>query len=389
MKTALFVHDHCFLIDSSGNIYSEGKITDQVFDRYHIACEKVNVLSRLKETKDPSELVQIRKKNVFFFPVKGNGFSRIFSIFLLKNLKNIFSLVKDADFLILRLPSFLGISAFIFAIFMGKKYVVEMVGHPKKSIVASGKIKFFGKIFANIFSFLNYLAIDRALAVIYVTQKALQKDYPTRGLQYSISDINLSVRDNFFDKIGYEFKKNIPVVGMIGSYNNSYKGVDIAIKAIACLKEENIVCQLKILGSGKSDSYLELARSLGVVDYVFFDGVKKGETGVYEWLDGLDIYIQPSRTEGLPRSLLEAMSRGLPCIASNIGGMPELVDEEFLFESEDFYALSNRISTLYSSALLREKIGLKNYQVALGYDKKIILGKQYNAWEKIASLTMK
>lgn len=45
----------------------------------------------------------------------------------------------------------------------------------------------------------------------------------------------------------------------------------------------------------------------------------------------MDIYIQPSDTEGLPRALLEAMSRGLPCLGTDVGGIPELLDKEFLF----------------------------------------------------------
>lgn len=57
-------------------------------------------------------------------------------------------------------------------------------------------------------------------------------------------------------------------------------------------------------------------------------------TQVFSWLDGLDIYIQPSRLEGLPRALIEAMSRGCPAIGSAAGGIPELLDRDCIFGND-------------------------------------------------------
>jgi len=49
--------------------------------------------------------------------------------------------------------------------------------------------------------------------------------------------------------------------------------------------------------------------------------------------DELDLYVQPSRSEGLPRALMEAMSRGCPAVGSSTGGIPELLDQEATFRS--------------------------------------------------------
>jgi glycosyltransferase involved in cell wall biosynthesis len=54
---------------------------------------------------------------------------------------------------------------------------------------------------------------------------------------------------------------------------------------------------------------------------------------VFEWLDTIDIYAQPSRQEGLPRALIEAMSRGVPTFGTQTGGIPELLEPKFIFSN--------------------------------------------------------
>ena len=54
---------------------------------------------------------------------------------------------------------------------------------------------------------------------------------------------------------------------------------------------------------------------------------------VFEWLDTIDIYAQPSRQEGLPRALIEAMSRGLPAFGARTGGIPELLEPDYIISN--------------------------------------------------------
>ena len=78
----------------------------------------------------------------------------------------------------------------------------------------------------------------------------------------------------------------------------------------------------------------ELAQRLGVAEQVVFAGSLPHDA-VFSWLDGLDLYIQPSLQEGLPRALIEAMSRGLPAFAAYTGGMPELLGDACIFAKKD------------------------------------------------------
>ena len=59
------------------------------------------------------------------------------------------------------------------------------------------------------------------------------------------------------------------------------------------------------------------------------------------------VYIQPSRIEGLPRALIEAMSRGCACVGSSVGGIPELLNNQYIHEVNDYNSLAVKIFDLY------------------------------------------
>jgi glycosyltransferase involved in cell wall biosynthesis len=105
-----------------------------------------------------------------------------------------------------------------------------------------------------------------------------------------------------------------------------------------------------MIGGGKHlPSLRKLAKSIGVKDRVIFRGTLPTPGEVKQELDKADMFILPSRTEGLPRALIEAMARGLPCIGTNVGGIPELLAEEDLVCRDDFRALARKIREVISS----------------------------------------
>ena len=93
---------------------------------------------------------------------------------------------------------------------------------------------------------------------------------------------------------------------------------------------------------------------------------------MFEFLDKLDIYLHPSLTEGLPRALIEAMSRGCPALASSAGGIPELLNDKYLHQPGDYKELSKQIKN-YS--IEKEKLLLmadENFTKAKEYTKLIL-----------------
>lgn len=378
----LYVHDHKFK-KYYDMYYSEGKITDEVLSRYVCHKDSVTVISRMEKIRCSKGLCKIDGKNINFLPVRGGLFSKVFSIFLIENTMTIFESLSNCNFIVIRLPSFLGIYILLINVFVRKKYFIEFVGDPKEALMTSKEdVSLPFKFFVHAFSELNKFFIKNAHGVIYVTESALQMDYPTNGLTEHASNVEMTIKEKRISIEDYKIQNNLFKIGLIGSFNNHYKGITEAINAMSLLNDSEKKFELHILGSGTlKDDYNLLAKELGVSDLVFFDGIVKGGNKVADWLSSLDLYIQPSYTEGLPRALIEAMSVGLPAVASDVGGIPELLSKDTLVKPYDSEALAKKIKDFVDSQKLRFEQGKLNYQKAKEYDQKVLKKRRSEFWQ--------
>ncbi|MGE0083156.1 MAG: glycosyltransferase family 4 protein [Desulfococcaceae bacterium] len=118
-------------------------------------------------------------------------------------------------------------------------------------------------------------------------------------------------------------KKHILRIGTVGSLS-PVKNQALLIRACAELIESGIRTEIHLAGEGRERERLEnLIRSLGISDHVFLHG---HVADIPAFLQKLDIFIMPSDSEAHPNALIEAMSAGLPCIATAVGGVPEVLD---------------------------------------------------------------
>lgn len=362
-STVLFVHDHKFIKDDAGDYYSEGKITDKVLMRYLILGDKLKIISRVQDGEgfDLEKLSKINSHLFAFNPVAGNSFGVILGRKLFKNTLMMAGLIRKARTVVIRMPCFLSLIAFPLILLYGKKYFLEVVGFPREAAKGKGSGVMYGLIghFMHIFM---RLVVRNASGVVYVSKKALQEKFPSGRLVAGIPNVELTL----FPEVNrnYEITGLCPKIGLIGSFSANYKGIDTAIKVISRLRAEGIDCNLHILGAGDQSPYLRLAHQLSCSHAVHFDGVRVGGRDVAEWLDGLDLYIQPSRTEGMPRALIEAMSRGLPIVASNVGSIPEVIDLKYLCEPEDVDDFYVKIKDFVLSKNLRAMNGKFNAQAS-------------------------
>lgn len=209
-------------------------------------------------------------------------------------------------------------------------------------------------------------AIKNADYVHYVTQSALQSRYPTPGKTVAASYVNLNLAncDSILDKRLSE-KKPVKTIGIIG-YLNPIKGIDTAIKAISQTKGNFI---LRILGGGDPQKYKDLAESLGIADRVIFEGTLPPGEPVQQWLGNIDLYLQPSITEGLPRATLEAMSMGCPVISTSAMGLREIVKPEWRHKRGDFKSLAKLIDAVSNSDEMRRDLIKHSIKTAKEYDR--------------------
>ena len=148
------------------------------------------------------------------------------------------------------------------------------------------------------------------------------------------------------------------IVGYAGRLSVE-KGVAYLLEAAGILKGRGERFKLLILGDGPERGVLEeMTRMKGIADMVIFVGF---QADVEKWLAGTDIFVLPSLTEGTPMALLEAMSLGLPVLATAVGGVPVMVRHGangLLAAPGDPQSLSEALSLLLRDPPLRRKLGL-------------------------------
>ena len=175
---------------------------------------------------------------------------------------------------------------------------------------------------------------------------------------------------------------NILVLTSIG-FDINVKGFDILARAIKLLKQDSQLPQFKIviIGLGKSENlkFQTILKDLDVLDYFILEGIRND---VDDFLFFTDIYLQPSRTEAISLSIMEALMHGIPIIGSKVGGIPEVCVSQcngLLVEKENPTQLSQAIKTLLENGELRKDLGknsllLSNkFKLELNADKLIML----------------
>lgn len=373
----LFVHDHVFK-RYKGNYYSDGKITSRMWDRYKVTQDvSISVLCRYRDISDEADLMKLNISSAtnvnfkcvdnYFDVISFSGFSRFFAE------------VSGADKMVVRLPSFMGVFACFVRLLSGKAYGVEVVGDAYDSLWYGGSLK--GKIFALLFCWLNKYFIFKSRVAVFVTKCFLQRRYPTSGEMYAASNVEINVpADISLQKMLHKYKtvgEGRPLrIGFVGSLNNKYKGLDYLLEAVQMLDFE--FC-LEVVGSGSSLP-IYISKYKNDVRYKFLGSLKGGED-MFSWYESLDFYIHPSLTEGLPRSLIEAMSRGVVCIGSNVGGIPELLPVECLFKSKSSKAISELLNGLYHKIDDLELYAFLNFNRSRFYDLEKLEAVRNKAWE--------
>ncbi len=138
------------------------------------------------------------------------------------------------------------------------------------------------------------------------------------------------------------------------------KNLPLLLRSFADLRQRhpNLPLQLLIVGSGALEQELPaLAQRLGIASHTTFEPARKD---VERWYRAMDIFVLPSFSEAFPNAVLEAMASGCATVASDVGGIPELIadgDTGLLFTNRDQDALSAQLGRLALDPSLRQRLG--------------------------------
>lgn len=382
----LFCCDWYIYKDNEGNYY-DITLTKEVLDRYLKIVDQLFIAIRVKQIEDrsliknysklPSEKVHIYELPDILSP-KGIIFEQKRTKQLLNNV------VENSDLIFVRLPSLVGNKVIKIAKEKGKPYLSEVGGCAWDSYW-NHSIK--GKVLAPYMFFNMRKVVRGSHFTSYVTEKFLQKRYPTNGQTCSCSNVvlkqcgDINILKNRLKKIEKFDKKKPVIIGTTAAVNVKYKGQQYVIKAISKLNSKGYNLHYHLVGSGDNSYLKRVAKKYGVLDKVHFLGVMKHED-VLSWLEEIDIYVQPSKQEGLPRALIEAMSKGCPAIGSTTAGIPELLNNSMIFNNGNVNQICEKLEYLINSRDFMKEQATLNFNKAKEYDYKIIEERRFKFFKK-------
>lgn len=390
--------EHRFIRTSNGRIYTRGTVDYSFLSRYLAVFDEVVVLARVEDVDEiPPNKKRADGPNVSFFPVP-YYFGPIQFLKRYREIKaSIRQAVNAADAYILRVASPVGTLLWRCLMKKGIPYGIEVVCDPW-DVLSPGSVKTKLRPFLRRKMTRDLVRQCRAASVAsYVTEYTLQKRYPPGcwSTHYSTIDLpaNVILDDSMVDKrmerIESKINSGKPLrLCFVGSISQLYKAPDILISSVADCTKKGINLELVMLGDGQYRRQLEeQARHLGIDEKVLFLGNVPPGKAVYEQLDQAELFVLPSRTEGLPRSIIEAMARGLPCIASNVGGIPELLDDEYMVPPGKVEPLANKIEEVLSDKRKLREMSSRNLQKAHKYCIDELGKRRKELYQKLAEIT--
>lgn len=249
--------------------------------------------------------------------------------------------------------------------------------------------------------FFDNFAIKSAAKVVTVS-KAVEDDLvATQGIDRSkiltivngvdlrrFSEVNMYAKTKIRMEFGIDEKTQ--VVGMIAQLSY-WKGIPYFLRAIPLILSKCSNVMFLMIGDGPERKKLEtMVEELGVSSYVIFAGFRRDISDI---ISAIDISVLSSLREGLPLAILESMAMGKPIVATDVGGVSELVlngKTGFLVPPRDSCALANAIIELFEDkekARQFGKVGRKHVEQNFNLSQMI---KRYeNLYTQIADKNFK
>jgi glycosyltransferase involved in cell wall biosynthesis len=381
LKNASFVrvivtsesHASC---SATGDIYVDGPADYFFWSNYLEQFDEVVVLARVTAHGEAGgKKKRADGPGVSFYPLPEYAGPWQYLRFLPDLKVRVRKAITQGDAFILRVPGLVGRLAWKELSRRRIPYALEVVGDPWDALGPGTWPSLFRPIFRRAGARELKAMCQGAIAVHYVTQSTLQRRYPAVQKAYSTAFSDASMDSAFAPvPIIEERLRRISLnkprrIGFIGSMAQLYKGPDVLLHASSLFRSHEADFEIVMLGDGRYVEQMKaLATRLGVGDRTQFIAQLPFGKAIFEFLDSIDLFVMPSRAEGLPRALLEAMARGCPCIGSNIGGIPELLSAEDLVPANDHKALARKIMDVSADPQRMKAMSARNLARAKQFD---------------------
>lgn len=200
---------------------------------------------------------------------------------------------------------------------------------------------------------------DKILSTSYIMATETQK-YTSKKIEVTPFGVDIKVFKP--EQVDSLFAKDDLIIGTVKALEEIY-GIEYLIKAFKILKEKysNLPLKLLIIGTGSQETYLrKLVRDLTLETDVIFTGhVNHSQIPIY--FNMMHVFVALSKSESFGVAAIEAAACGKPVVVSNVGGLPEVVDNEvtgFVVPPANPIAAAEAIGKLVADEKLREQMGI-------------------------------
>ena len=347
------------------------------FGAVSCACYSQTVESSLYSVcdKDKAEYLFFHKENTL----------KTMMAFRNSNKEKMERTVKEADLLIAHVPSRLSRYAIKVARKNNIPYFIVVVGCPWDSLF---NYDWRGRLMAPIAYLKQRIITAKAPFALYVTKEFLQKRYPCKGITENASNVCINqaseeILVKRLAKISKYKKGDLLKIATSASVDVRYKGQQYVIEAIKILNSQyNMNLHYYIIGGGDQGYLRSVVRKNELDNQVHFVGALK-PSEVIDKLDEMDLYIQPSKQEGLPRALIEAMSRALPSFGSSIAGIPELLPSSCLFRKGNIGDIVQVIINAFNVDSSLQEMAKTNFMTSKDYTQDVINARRQAFFDKV------
>lgn len=391
VRTVAVFLDQRFHRTPDGRVWTDGAFTDKFFDRYLTVFESVRVVARVRDAPGiegdwklaSGERVEFAAVPYYIGPLD----------YLKKRAavrRAVSAALRWDDAVILRVPGQVSSCAADSLRRAGRPYAAEVVGDPFDAFAPGAMRHPLRPLFRYWFRHRQKRQVRSAAAASFVTAQVLQQRYPIRPGVPATHYSSVELPDEAF--VDRPRLRTHPAgrrrLITVGSLECLYKGPDVLLEAGARCVAAGLDLEITFVGGGRCLPEMQgLARRLGLADRVRFLGQLSAGDPIRRELDRADLFVLPSRAEGLPRAMIEAMARALPTIGSRVGGIPELLSEDELVNPGDSGSLGEKLLEVLNDVPRLSDMSARNWNRAREYTEEALRERWVLFYRRVQSLT--
>lgn len=390
MKLLVSCDECCYKLN---NKYYVGPTGILFIKRYLTAFDKITLAIRTNTVQNEEELGKINNpipnENVTIIPMPFFQGPKQYAKVYFKVKKMAKMAARNCDLAILRLPSTTGFAIWHYLMIYRKPYATEVVFDCHDAYESA--TSFVEKILWSLMHKKQVKACNYAIGVSCVTGKYLQGHYfplKTNAITTHYSSIELPP-EYYHESRSFPESNSVSIIHVANQVElNSRKGHRELIQILTHIRKRGIDAHLIFVGESYKNGIEQLslmAKKYNVDRYIEFTGYVQKDK-LRQLLLKAHVAVLPTKAEGLPRVIIEAMALGLPCITTPVSGNPELIDTELLIPYNDIEGFCNVLIRLFSDQHFYEEQSKTNFNRSLQYSTNILNPRRTRFYENLIQL---